>query len=89
MKGLRIIRLFVGSFVVIYFLGAKLGQLMNLATTISFLIAPVAGYYNYRIVFSPDVPEEKRPSRTLKVLAEVGLVVLSLLSVGYLIDMFI
>ncbi len=81
--------LFVGSFVVIYFLGAKLGQLMNLATTISFLIAPVAGYYNYRIVFSPDVPEEKRPSRKLKVLAEVGLVVLSLLSVGYLIDMVI
>ncbi len=81
--------LFVGSFVVIYFLAAKLGKLMNLATTISFLIAPVAGYFNYKIVFSEEVPEDKRPSKTLKILAEAGLVALTLLSIGYLVDMFV
>ncbi len=79
--------LFVGSFIIIYFFVDKLSPLFNLATSISFLIAPVAGYFNYRIVFSTEVPVEKRPSKKLKLLAEVGLVALTLLSLAYLVDM--
>ena len=55
------------------FLG-HLTLMVDLATTLSFLTAPILGYFNYRVVTSPQMPEEARPGTFLKILSWAGLV---------------
>ncbi len=83
-----LIVLFIGANIMICLVGAKLSSIMNLATGTSFLIAPIAGYFNYKIVFSKEVPLSHQPSKTLKYLAIAGLYILTVLSVGYLSILF-
>ncbi len=46
--------------------GIKLGQLIDLATTLSFLSAPFLGFLIHRAMFSKDIPTEMRPGRFLQ-----------------------
>jgi Mn2+/Fe2+ NRAMP family transporter len=80
--------LFVGSYLLIFFVGAKLSNILNLATGTSFMIAPIAAYFNYRIVFSDDVPLTHQPPQWLKWLAIVGLVIITSFSIGYVYVLF-
>ena len=50
--------------------------LIDFATIISFLTAPVLGYLNLRAVTSPEVAPEHRPSPRMLALSWVGLVLL-------------
>lgn len=85
---LWVIVLFLGAYLLIYFLGAQLSNLMNLATGTSFMIAPIAAYFNYRIVFSKDVALSHQPPQWLKWLAIVGLFMITSFSIGYLYILF-
>jgi len=80
--------LFIGSYILIYFFGSKLSIIMNLATATSFIIAPIAAYFNYKLAFSKEVPISDQPSFTLKWLAILGMLILTLLSIGYLYIFF-
>ena len=80
--------LFTGSYILIYFVGSKLSNIMNLATGTSFMIAPIAAYFNYKIVFSEDVPRTLQPSLGLKWLAITGLCIITSFSLGYLYILF-
>ena len=80
--------LFTGSYLIILFLGKNLGQIMNLATGTSFVIAPVAAYFNYKIVNGTNIKKEHQPPKWLNILALVGLIFLSLSTVGYLSIIF-
>jgi len=62
---------------VLYFWGEQFTFLVDLATTLSFLVAPVLGYINFRLVSSNQVPEEYRPKGWLKWLSWSGLVFLT------------
>lgn len=75
----------LGSFLIIKFYVSNLGQIMNLATTLSFVIAPFAAILNFRLMSDPAIPIEKRPAMWLKVLAIFGIVFLSVFSVLFLI----
>lgn len=66
----------------------SLTQMVDFATTISFLTAPLLGYLNLRAVTGPDFPAAHRPGRALLALSWLGLVVLSgfgLLYLGWLL----
>lgn len=76
--------LFIGSFIVIWLLCDQLSSIMAIATGTSFLIAPIVGYFNYRIVFNEEVKKEFRPSRWLRYLAVVGLIFLTVFSLVYI-----
>ena len=80
--------LFIGAYILIYSFGAKLSNIMNLATGTSFMIAPIAAYFNFKIVFSDDVPPSHRPTLGLKWLAIFGLFAISAFSFGYLYILF-
>lgn len=62
---------------VLYFLGNSFTLLIDLATTLSFLTAPVLAYINYRLVTAPHVPESCRPRRWLRALSWSGMVFLA------------
>jgi len=65
-----------GSICIIYFLGSKITDLVDLATTISFMIAPFIAFANYRLVLSPYLKKRDTPKLWIKVLAIFGIVYL-------------
>ena len=67
--------LIIGSIFIIYFFGSKLKQLVDLATTISFLIAPFVAIANYLLV-TKYINENMQPKKWLRVLAIMGIVYL-------------
>jgi len=54
-----------------------LTAMVDFATIVSFVTAPVLGYLNLRVVTSSQVPEGARPGRTLLALSWVGIVVMA------------
>lgn len=73
----------VGGYLVISQFLNNLKSLVDLATTLSFVIAPLAAYLNYRVIFSKDVKQEFLPPKWLKNLALAGLVFMILFALVY------
>lgn len=69
---------------VLYFLGDQFTLMVDLATTLSFLTAPVLAYINYRLVVSDHVPENCRPQPWLRWLSWGGIVFLAGFALVYL-----
>ena len=67
---------------------AELKPLVDLATTLSFLVAPVIAFWNLRLVTREDFPFEARPSQGMQVWAWLGLLFLSAFSLIYLMVAF-
>lgn len=74
---LTVIGLFVGN----------LTTMVDFATTVAFLTAPVLGYLNLKAITSPEVPEEHRPSRWMLVLSWIGLIMLGGTGIAYLVSL--
>jgi Mn2+/Fe2+ NRAMP family transporter len=60
-----------------------MGDLVGLATFVSFVFAPLLGWMNLKTVTGKDVPKEHRPKIGLKVLSYSGIVFLSLFALYY------
>lgn len=71
------------NFIVIALFGANMGQLVALATFVSFVVAPIIGYMNLKNVMSTDLPEVHKPKRWLQYLTYAGIVFLSFFSMYY------
>lgn len=71
------------NFIVIAAFGANMGNLVALATFVSFVVAPIIGYMNLKNVMSNEVPLEHRPKKNLRILTYLGIVVLSCFSLYY------
>ena len=68
-------------------LASSLTGMVDFATTVTFLTAPVLGYLNLRAVTGPAVPPESRPGAALRTVAWVGLVVLGAFGGLYLVSL--
>ena len=66
----------IGAYLIIWKFIGSFKQLIDLATTISFLIAPFCAVANYIVVNSSDIPIDKRPPYWLNILALLGIVFL-------------
>jgi Mn2+/Fe2+ NRAMP family transporter len=78
----------LGSWLTIQWFGRHMVRLVDIATTLSFLTAPLLAWMNYRLVTAPWFPEEARPGPRLQALSLVGLVFLSLFALAFLIWRF-
>jgi len=67
----------IGAFLVIFLFGNQMKLLVDLATTISFLIAPLIAVVNFRLVTSNNIQPENQPKAWLKMLSWAGIVFLS------------
>jgi len=65
-----------GALLVITFFSENLTLLVDVATILSFLSAPLLGYMNYRLVCSDVVPAADRPGRAMRWLSIAGLLFL-------------
>ncbi len=78
-----IIVLALVNFVVVTAFSANMGQLVALATFVSFVVAPIIGYMNLKNVTSEDLPKKYHPKKALQILTYAGIVFLSVFSLLY------
>lgn len=71
------------NFVVVTAFAANMGQLVALATFVSFVVAPIIGYMNLKNVMSDDLPKAHHPKKGLQILTYLGIVFLSVFSLIY------
>ncbi|MEA2105450.1 MAG: Nramp family divalent metal transporter [Bacteroidota bacterium] len=80
-----LIVLLLGTILILLFFLKGMSFLVDLATTLSFLTAPVLGYLNFKVVMGKNVSEQHKPKRWLRVLSWLGLIVLTSAGIYYLI----
>ncbi len=76
------------SFFFILLLAANLKDLVDLATILSFLIAPIIALINYKVITSKQITEEFKPGKKLMILAKSGIVFLSAFAIVYVVVYF-
>ncbi len=77
-----------GSLVVIFQFGNNLRDLVDFATVLSFVIAPIIAVFNFRLVTGKFLEKKDQPSVTLRILSVAGIVFLSGFAIFFLILKF-
>lgn len=83
-----IVLLSITTVLVIVYLTKNMGSLLEFATVMSFLTAPVFAIINYKVVTSSLFPKEVHPPKWLKILSMAGIAFLVLFSLVYLYYLF-
>lgn len=78
-----IIFLIAGTSVIIVYLAKSMGHMVNFATTLSFITAPVLAWLNYKVVTDKHMPEEAKPGKILRFMSWVGIVFFIVFTVVY------
>jgi Mn2+/Fe2+ NRAMP family transporter len=73
-----------GGLAIVVLFSGQIKQLVDLATTLSFLAAPLVAFWNLRLVTRPDFPEDARPGRALQAWAWTGLAFLTAFTLWFL-----
>ncbi len=81
---IAVVTLAAGSMLVLWLLLTSLKAMVDIATTLSFLTAPVLAGLNHRAMTSDDVPEEARPKSWLVGLSGLSIFVLGAFALYYL-----
>ncbi|WP_435624701.1 NRAMP family divalent metal transporter [Flagellimonas sp.] len=71
------------NWVVIVAFASNMGDLVALATFVSFVMAPLVGWMNLKAVMGKDMPTKHRPKKALQGLTYTGIVFLSLFALYY------
>jgi len=74
-----------GTLLLLGYLSGSMGFMVDLATTISFVTAPVLAILNYKVITGKQIPENARPKPWLKNYARIGIVFLSAFSLFYIV----
>ncbi|KAF6244706.1 divalent metal cation transporter [Nitrosopumilus sp. b2] len=77
-----------GSLVVIFQFGNNLKELVDFATVLSFIIAPIIAVFNFRLVTGKFLNKESQPSGILRILSFAGIIFLSGFAMIFLIMKF-
>ena len=77
-----------GAFVIISQFQDNLKELVDFATVLSFVIAPVIAIFNFRLVTGKFLDKEHQPSIWLKILSVAGIVFLSGFAIFFMLTKF-
>jgi Mn2+/Fe2+ NRAMP family transporter len=78
-----------GTLILLWILGDRFRFLIDLATTLSFLTAPVLAFMNHKLIHQPEVEADFRPGKWLYTLSISGIVFLTVFALIYLYWMII
>jgi Mn2+/Fe2+ NRAMP family transporter len=78
-----------GTLILLFLLGDQFRFLIDLATTLSFLMAPVLAFMNHKLIHQPEVDESFRPRKWLYWLSIAGIIFLTIFALIYLYWMLI
>jgi Mn2+/Fe2+ NRAMP family transporter len=77
MYALMIVIMTTGALMLIEFFSGSMKKLVDFATTLSFVIAPVIAFINIKVITAINITQEYRPKSWLLSLAWIGLIFLS------------
>lgn len=83
-----LILLAIGSTLVLYLFVTSLQTIVDLASTIVFLFAPLVAWLNHRVMTDQVIPDTAKPGRGLRLLSVLGIAWLTAFSVYYLLLRF-
>jgi len=78
-----------GSLVIVLQFGDNLKELVDFATILSFVIAPIIAIFNYRLVTGKYLEKSHQPSTILKILSISGILFLSGFAVYFILLKFV
>ena len=78
-----------GAIILLGYLSSSMKFMVDLATTLSFITAPLLAYLNYRVVTDKHFPVQYRPNKWLRAYAMIGIIFLSAFTLFYLFWNFI
>jgi Mn2+/Fe2+ NRAMP family transporter len=76
-----------GTGCIFLFLLSEMGQLVKIATVLSFITAPLYAFLNYRLVISKEMPIEHQPKKPLRILSILGILFLTGFTLFYLFSL--
>ena len=79
----------LGAFLLFYFSAASMIQILEGATILAFLTAPIVGYLNLRAIQHPDLPATHVPPRWMILLSYAGLFSMIAFALYYLSDLLL
>ena len=88
---LYVVFLFViaaGALIVIFQFGNNLKELVDFATVLSFVIAPIIAIFNFRLVTGNHLQKDSQPSFVLKILSFAGIIFLSGFALFFIMTKF-
>ncbi len=83
-----IVILVIGTITLLGYFSGSMGFMVDLATTISFVTAPILAFMNYKVVTDKHMPETGRPGKYLKIFSWVGIIFLTLFSLVFIVWRF-
>jgi Mn2+/Fe2+ NRAMP family transporter len=81
--------LIIGSMAILIFFSNKMGNLLKIATILSFLTTPFYAIANYLLITSKHTPEFARPGIKMRVLSWLGIIFLTSFSLLYIYHEFL
>ena len=79
----------IAGLLIIGFFTSGLKTLIDFATIVAFLAAPVFAIINYRVVTAPFMPEEHRPKTWLRILSWAGILFLIVFCLIFIVSKFL
>lgn len=76
--------LVAGTIFIMTYTMKSMGAMVNFATTLSFLTAPVLAWLNYKVVTDKHMPREAMPGTFMRILSWVGIVFFASFSIIYI-----
>ncbi|PLX01090.1 MAG: hypothetical protein C0594_14495 [Marinilabiliales bacterium] len=73
-----------GSLVMLLYFSKNMAFMVDLATTISVITAPVLAILNYKVIFHKHVPAEVKPKKWLGIYSIASIILLLILSASYI-----
>tara|TARA_B100000941_G_scaffold289292_1_gene267966 strand:+ start:452 stop:1663 length:1212 start_codon:yes stop_codon:yes gene_type:complete len=77
----------LGTSLIFLLLLTEMGLLVQIATVLSFITAPFYAFLNYRLIYSSNMPADKRPGLKTKILSISGILFLLGFSIVYLLSL--
>ncbi len=80
-----LIVLVAGTLILLGLLSGTMRFMVDLATTLSFVTAPVLAIMNYKVITGKSIPSEAKPKPWLRVYAIIGIIFLSMFTLIYIV----
>lgn len=71
------------ALIIINYFSKDIKSMVDLATTISFVAAPIFSWLNYKLVIGENLKEEDKPSKAMRLLSVAGLIFLIIFTLIY------
>jgi len=79
-----IVTLSTGVILLIWFSGSTMRYMVDFATSLSFVTAPILAFLNYKVIMSPKIDAQFQPAPYLRIWSWVGIIFLSAFTLFYL-----